>query len=549
MSGRPVPRWLAVLWLIAPCALAAVAGAWGRGAVVAQATVTDSDLERASAGRMVRIGPSSGARPVQLPIEVYVARVIAGEGEPGAPDATQEALAIAIRTFAVTNQGRHAADGFDLCDTTHCQVPRAATPATRRAALATAGRVLTYNGLSAEVFYSASCGGHSESADQVWPGVNLPYLKSIVDDVHADDVPWTIERTLADIQRALTGAGFAGARLNDVVVQSRSESGRATRVGLPGLRPDSIAGDAFRGVLGATALRSTAFSVERHGSAIAFTGRGYGHGVGMCVIGAGRRARRGETAAQILGAYYPGAVLQDLGAIGSRQRTTDSSAGIAADKIPLIGVMPPPTVRPTPPAPVAEGAVSAAAPPRDVTAIVPSGAPAVVQGLEARAVRARDTVAAALGLAPVPVVVEVYDTSEAFRRATGQPWWVAFDQRAASIALGPTSLADADTLDAALRAAMAERLMAQALAGRPVWVRVGGGRYVARVVGQTPAGVVPKLAAPARAPEPGRRSQVCPADAELRLAVSAAAQREAEVRAEACFVRAFQTVRDWREVR
>ena len=54
--------------------------------------------------------------------------------------------------------------------TARCCVRR--TPATRAAALATAGRVLTYNGRPAEVFYSASCGGRSESASAVWPAAD-----------------------------------------------------------------------------------------------------------------------------------------------------------------------------------------------------------------------------------------------------------------------------------------------------------------------------------------------------------------------------------------
>ena len=67
-----------------------------------------------------------------------MARVLAGEGEPNAPEATQQALAVAIRTYALFNAGRHQRDGFDLCDSAHCQVPRPATANSRRAALATA---------------------------------------------------------------------------------------------------------------------------------------------------------------------------------------------------------------------------------------------------------------------------------------------------------------------------------------------------------------------------------------------------------------------------
>ena len=135
-----------------------------------QAEVTDAQLEQAGGGRVVRVGPANGnGRIAPLPLEVYVARVLAGEGEPRASDAAQQALAVAIRTYAVANAGRHGRDGFDLCDSTHCQVPRAATPASRRAAFETAGRLLLYQGTPAELFYSASCGGYSERAGEVWP--------------------------------------------------------------------------------------------------------------------------------------------------------------------------------------------------------------------------------------------------------------------------------------------------------------------------------------------------------------------------------------------
>jgi len=145
-----------------------------------QSDVTDADLDRVNNGRTIAIGALTGDRAItRLSLETYVARVLAGEAEQNAPDAELEALAIAIRTYATFNAGRHSRDGFDLCDTTHCQVMRTATAATRRAALTTAGQVLTWRGAPAEIFYSANCGGRSESAAAVWPGADLPYLKVV----------------------------------------------------------------------------------------------------------------------------------------------------------------------------------------------------------------------------------------------------------------------------------------------------------------------------------------------------------------------------------
>ena len=278
----------------------------------AQADVTDSDLA-ALTTRTVALGAAGGGKIGDVPLEIYVARVLAGEGEPNAPEATQQALAVAIRTYAVFNTGKHKREGFDLCDSTHCQVPRSANANSRRAALATAGRILTYNGAPAEIFYSASCGGRSEAASAAWPltGVTRPYLRSVKDNVHDDDVPWTLEKSLSDLQADLERSGFSGT-LKNVEIKSRTKSDRAAILKLSGMRPDRIAGDQFRAAIGTTVLRSTAFSVKKDHDIVRFTGRGYGHGVGMCVIGAGRRARRGETMTDILKAYYPGLKIERL---------------------------------------------------------------------------------------------------------------------------------------------------------------------------------------------------------------------------------------------
>jgi stage II sporulation protein D len=281
------------------------------GATAAQTGVTDASLEDASNGRAVRIRSAGGGPVSTVPLEVYVARVLAGEGESRASDAAQQALAVAIRTYAVANAGRHGRDGFDLCDSTHCQVLRASTPATASAAIATAGRVLTFKGQPAEVFYSASCGGRSERAADVWPGADYPYLQAAEDDVHAGDPLWTIEIPLRRVQQALERAGFDGSRLRAVEIQARSSSGRVTRLRLVGMRPDVITGDAFRLAIGPRELRSTAFELHLRGDTLRFTGRGYGHGVGLCVVGAGRRALRGESVEAILAKYFPGLVLTD----------------------------------------------------------------------------------------------------------------------------------------------------------------------------------------------------------------------------------------------
>lgn len=478
----------------------------------AQGPLTDASLESASGGRVVRLGRIGGGVPVtNVPLEVYVARILAGEGEPRAADAAQQALAVAIRTYVLANPDRHPREDFDLCDSTHCQVPRAATEVTRRAALATAGQLLTYMGQPAELFYSASCGGRSENASEIGLSADFPYLQSVRDDVHEDDVPWTVTLTLREVQEALRGAGFSGQRLRDVRVDARNESGRVSRLRLTGMQPEVIAGYQFRMAVGPVELRSTAFSVERRGETLRFTGRGFGHGVGMCVIGAGRRATRGEDAAGILGHYYPGLELV---------RTT---------------VVPPPIA----PQPVGARAVSIR---------VPRTSGVAEADVERMAARAYDELSKTLGVSLVPITIELHATLESFRAATGKPWWVSAVSQGTAIDLVPAALlAQREGLEPALRTAMAELLMAQALAGRPAWVRVGGGRHFGRAVSPQASPQTSPQSPPA-APAASARLR-CPVDAELTLAISAPAQRDAEARAEACFARELARTRDWRTVR
>lgn len=476
----------------------------------AQGEVSDAELEAASGGRVVRVGAlSRNGQVSSVALEVYVARVLAGEGEPRAAEAAQQALAIAVRTYVLAHLDEHGDEGFDVCDTTHCQVPRAATAASRRATSATAGRVLSWRGEVASIFYSASCGGRSEIASQVWHGPDYPYLRSAVDDVHEHDEPWRAELSLGDVQQRLERIGFDG-RLRDLKVDARNGSGRVSRLRLVGLRPEAIAGNEFRLAVGATQVRSTAFSLKRRGTMLEFTGRGYGHGVGMCVIGAGRRAARGEGVEEILARYYPGLDLTRLNGLAR-----GATPGLVIPRAPSA---PPPAVMPG-------GAIAV---------LVPAASLVAQADLERLAARAHDDLSRTLGTSVAPITIRLHDTIESFRLVTGRPWWVSARAEGTRIDLAPAAiLAQREGLEGATRVAVAELLVASTLADRPVWVRVGAGRYFAR---------------PAPIPPAGPRVR-CPSDAELTLAISVTAQREAESRAEACFARELVKTRDWRSVR
>src|SRR5260370_20609467 len=82
-------------------------------------------------------------------------------------------MAVAARTYAVRSQGRHQSEGYDCCDTTHCQDLRigAVSGRLRQAAEATEGELLWFEGSPASTFYGKDCGGGTAEAGRVWPGL------------------------------------------------------------------------------------------------------------------------------------------------------------------------------------------------------------------------------------------------------------------------------------------------------------------------------------------------------------------------------------------
>ena len=486
------------------------------------------DLAVAASGREggplapIRLGrtlPNGTTRIETIPVDDYIAQVLAGEGQPRAGDAAQQALAITARTFAMANRNRHRREGFDLCDTTHCQVVRPATATTTRAAQATSGRLLLNQGQPAFVFYSASCGGRTESASEVWPGaIDYAGAASLRDDADEHEADWESDVRVHDIERALRGAGLRGDRLRDLRVVARNQSNRVSKVRIDGFTPPEMSGHEFRmavgRVAGFQAIKSTAFDLNRTGNGYHFRGRGFGHGVGLCVIGAGNRAARGATADEILKFYYPGLT------VGR------GSPGLLTSTAPA-----PVPARSVPAAPAVPMVVAST----DVVLALPGTEEGERATLMTLIRRSRDEVIKATGtIPPARLRVTVHPTVDSFGRATGQPWWVSGATDGLAIDLLPlTTLKQQSQLDRTVRHEVAHALLDGSLSKRPMWVREGAAAY---------------FASPPASRSSGSRV-TCPSDAELLRPISAGAQREAYSRAETCFAREIASGTRWDQVK
>jgi len=418
---------------------------------------------------------------------------------------------------------------------------RNSTIATERAALATSEQILLYRGSPATVFYSASCGGRTEKPSNVWPGADNPPYLSIHDDDGCGGFPsWTAELAEADLQRAFVAGGFRGT-LRDIRILSRNDSGRVATLAVDGLTPREISGQDLRMVVGRALgfqhIQSTQFELRRAGRAFRFTGHGAGHGVGLCVIGSMKLAAKGQSASTILARYFPGTQTGPYGArlTAAPKETPTVGAPPRDARTAAPPVTPPPAAVPSskPETPAVAAPPAADLPPRtDVVVVVPPAAAGERNGLIALVGQERDALARTLELDPPPVRVRFHESTDAYERATGQPWFTLSVVKNGEIELGPLPLLrDRGMLERVLRRQLAHVMVDPILPARPAWIREGAAAHFAD------SGM------------PGIGRPTCPTDSELQRPLSIGALGDALAGARACFERQISGGRDWRRVR
>ncbi|MGN0747758.1 MAG: stage II sporulation protein D [Aristaeellaceae bacterium] len=266
----------------------------------------------------------------RIPLEDYVQGVVAAEMPAAYAPEALKCQAVAARTRAVYScrslggNGCASRPDCDICtDSACCQgyltaaerqakwagEYSACTSRVESAVLATAGQIITYDGLPIQVLYHASSGGVTEDAQAVF-SESLPYLTSVESpgEEHAScfsaDTVFAREEAAALLETAFPGCGVTADGLpGQLRLQSSTSSGRIATI-LVGTQ--TVTGQAFRKALG---LRSTLVTWDAEGDTITFHTRGYGHGVGMSQAGAQAMAAAGSKYGEILAHYYPGTQL------------------------------------------------------------------------------------------------------------------------------------------------------------------------------------------------------------------------------------------------
>jgi stage II sporulation protein D len=280
----------------------------------------------------VVLGPR-GRRRCLVPIltvdrELAVASVVAAELSGEKSREAAKALAVVARTFMIAHSGRHARDGYDFCDTTHCQLYRGlddlSTAATgldiEAAVAATADEYLSFSGRVLEGYYTAVCGGLSATPEMVWggtPASGYHYRRTRCDWCRGS--PFFGWQRTAKANAVLQAISIAIGRSvpdgAEISVETRAPDGFVYRVVIrdaAGVR--ELSADRFRTAIGRQlgwdTVLSPSFTIERRGEVYIFRGNGLGSKVGLCLAGALAQSAGGHGYVEILSYYYPDARLE-----------------------------------------------------------------------------------------------------------------------------------------------------------------------------------------------------------------------------------------------
>ena len=280
-------------------------------------------------GKLVLLAAEGKVRVInEVAVESYLVGVVGREMGAGFSPEALAAQAIAARTYALWMMRRRRNRQFHLTCRPNTQAyggVEAESPSVRQAVRATSGLVLTYKGKIFPAFYHAICGGMTSSAAFVFgspvygttPNGDGPLDGGVICTFCDETAPphrlhWTLLLTQNEAVNLLEKAGHRVGRVNDIVPTDSDSAQRHRAVIFRTDKGDiKMPTTTLRRLL-SYRLHSCLFSIRRKGKDFLITGRGWGHGVGLCQWGAEGMARLTYSCAQILQTYYPNSKLKRL---------------------------------------------------------------------------------------------------------------------------------------------------------------------------------------------------------------------------------------------
>lgn len=273
-----------------------------------------------------------------IDLEEYLCSVISSEMNANSPIELLKAHAVISRSWAIRAMQKPNHEGFDVCADDHCQRYEGLRRMNERAVEAvhaTRGQVLMFGDEICDCRYYKCCGGKTEIWRTCWEDIDVPYIQSVTCDYCKSPLPkvlrlvlndydqetkdfrdWKVSYTaeeLSEIIRTKSGMDFG--EIVDLIPLHRGASGRIDRLKIVGTKHTEVIGKELkiRLWLSRSCLYSSWFEVEKsiQNSVVSFqlSGHGWGHGAGLCQIGAAVMASEGIKYQDILAYYYVGSRL------------------------------------------------------------------------------------------------------------------------------------------------------------------------------------------------------------------------------------------------
>lgn len=255
--------------------------------------------------------------------EKYIAAVVEAEGGPNREDEFYKAQALIVRTYTFTHLQKHSAEGFNLCDGTHCQAYKGRSEKDDDIYTATSDTkdLIIVDSLNRPITaaFHANCGGQTASSGDVWVE-SLPYLTSVPDRFCSSSrsAYWERRVPLKEWKEFLAKEGVDTLKIvknSEMDFEPRTRPKTYTVYGID--IPTTKIRKQFK-------LRSAWFSISVFKTEVRFSGKGYGHGVGLCQDGAMSMATRGWTYDKIIEYYYKGVKIVNANTVNATDVKLDT---------------------------------------------------------------------------------------------------------------------------------------------------------------------------------------------------------------------------------
>ncbi|MBK7946282.1 MAG: SpoIID/LytB domain-containing protein [Flavobacteriales bacterium] len=287
----------------------------GHGAIRLKAG-NKNEVEREYPGRIEASVSGADLMLVnKVPLEAYTAGVVSAEAGKAHHQEYYKLQAVSCRTYALTNQRKHIADGFELCDGVHCQVyhGRNRNDSIRMAVESTRSLVIVDSEIKLiHATFHSNCGGETMNAEDLWTK-HQPYLRAVRDTFCVGGKHAVWERTFSRSE----WLGYFNRRFGFAAADSAQQ--RMLLEFEPQCRSVYFGNGwplfPLKEIREDLKLKSTHFAVLSEGDQVRLVGRGFGHAVGLCQEGAMAMARAGLSYTDILHHYYTSVHLVDLGTL------------------------------------------------------------------------------------------------------------------------------------------------------------------------------------------------------------------------------------------